>query len=65
MTYIKEEPVRFWSAVTGLVAAVFALLVGFEVVNWTSEQIALIMGVLAAVGVLFQFFFVRNKVTPV
>lgn len=63
--YIKNEPVRFWAAITGLIAAVFALLIGFEVVTWTAEQIALIMGVLAAVGVLFQFFFVREKVTPV
>lgn len=63
--YIKQEPVRFWAAVTGLVAAVFALLIGFEVVSWTPEQIALIMGVLTAVGTLFQFFFVREQVTPV
>ena len=65
LNYIKEEPVRFWAAVSGLIAAVFALLIGFEIVSWTPEQVGLILGVLAAVGTLFQFFFVREKVTPV
>ena len=65
MTIIKEEPVRFWAAITGLIVAIFAVLVGFDIVSWTTDQIGLILGVLAAIGVLFQFFFVRNKVTPV
>lgn len=64
MSIIKEEPVRFWAAITGLIVAVFAALVGFDVVSWSQDQIGLILGVLAAVGVLFQFFFVRNEVTP-
>lgn len=61
---IAQEPVRFWAVITGLIVAVFAALVGFEIVNWTQEQIALILGVFAALGVVFQFFFVRNQVTP-
>jgi VIT1/CCC1 family predicted Fe2+/Mn2+ transporter len=65
MSIIKEEPVRFWAAIMGLVAAVIALLIGFDIVSWSSEQVGLIIGVLTAVGVLFQFFFVRNQVTPV
>jgi hypothetical protein len=65
MTYIKQEPVRFWAAITGVVVAVFAALVGFGVVDWTQEQIGLILGVLTAIGVVFQFFFVREEVTPI
>ncbi len=65
MNVIKEEPVRFWSAVTALVAAFIALLQIFGAVDWTGDQIAAVMAVVAAVGGLFQFFFVRNKVTPV
>lgn len=65
MTAIRNEPVRFWGAITGVVIAVFACLVGFGVVDWTEQQIGLILGVLTAVGVLFQFFFVREQVTPV
>lgn len=62
---IKAEPVRFWAAIMGLIAAAIAVLIGFEIVNWTMEQVGLIIGFFTAVGVLFQFFFVRNKVTPV
>lgn len=62
---IKEEPVRFWAAVMGIVLAVFAILIGFEILVWTPEQVGLVVAGFTAVGVLFQFFFVRNKVTPV
>lgn len=65
MTAIRQEPVRFWAAITGVVVAVFACLVGFEVVTWSQEQIGLILGVLTAIGLVFQFFFVREQVTPV
>lgn len=63
--YIAREPVRFWSAVTGLVAAVVALLQLFGVIDWTADQVAGVMGVVAAAGAMFQFFFVREQVTPV
>ena len=63
--YIKNEPVRFWAAVTGIVVALIPVLTIFNVINWTPEQIAAIVALLAAVGVAFQFFFVREKVTPV
>lgn len=63
--YIKQEPVRFWAAITGLVVAGLPLLILFGIVDLSEEQIAGILTFLVAVGVLFQFFFVRNKVTPV
>lgn len=61
---ITAEPVRFWAALTGIVTAILGLLVGFEIVNWTAEATGFILVVWAAIGTLFQFFFVRNKVTP-
>jgi len=61
---IQEEPVRFWAAITGIVSSIIALLQIFGAVNWTGDQIAAIMLVVAAVGTMFQFFFVRNQVTP-
>ena len=64
MDVIKREPVRFWASVTAVVSAVVALLVGFEVLDWTADQIALVMAVVAAVGGVVQFFYVREQVTP-
>mgnify|MGYP000468587674 CR=1 FL=1 len=63
--YITNEPVRFWAAVTGIVIAVFPLLTLFNIVELSADQIAAILTLLVAVGVLFQFLVVRNKVTPV
>ena len=63
--YIAEEPVRFWAAVTGLFFAVLAALVGFGVIALTEAQIGLLLAVMTAAGVLFQFFFVRERVSPV
>jgi len=61
---IKQEPVRFWSTLTGIITAGFGILIGFGILDWTAEQIGLILVLWAAVGSLFQFFYVRNKVTP-
>lgn len=65
MEYIEQEPVRFWAAVTALVAAGIAVAQLFGWIDWTSDQIAGIMGLVAAFGGLFMFFFVRDRVTPV
>ncbi len=62
---IKQEPVRFWSTLTGIITAVFGALIGFGILEWTMDQVGLVLVVWAAVGSLFQFFYVRNKVTPV
>lgn len=59
---IVAEPVRFWSVLTGIVTAIFGIIL------WAGanpELMGLILVVWAALGTLFQFFFVRNKVTPV
>ena len=65
MSYIAQEPVRFWAAVTGVIVAVIPLLTLFGVIDLTSDQVSGILAVLVALGVLFQFFFVRERVTPV
>lgn len=62
---IKDEPVRFWGVLTALVTAILGALVGFEIVDWTAELTGFILVVWAAIGGVFQFFYVRNKVTPV
>jgi hypothetical protein len=65
VSYIAQEPVRFWAAVTGVIVAVIPLLTLFGVIELSSDQVSGILAVLVAMGVLFQFFFVREKVTPV
>ncbi len=63
--YIKREPVRFWAAVTGIIMALFPVLTLFGVIDWSVDQIAAVLALFAAIGVTFQFFFVRNKVSPI
>lgn len=62
MNKIQEEPVRFWAAVTTIVQAVVALLIGFDMLGWTPEQVALVMALVTAAGGIVQFFYVRNRV---
>ncbi len=64
MEWIKREPVRFWAAITGVIIAIQLLLVAFEVFSLTEDQNLAVLGTLVALGVLFQFFFVRERVTP-
>ena len=65
LDYIRQEPVRFWAAVTGIVVAFIPILTLFNIVELSVEQIAGIITLLTAVGVLFQFLVVRSKVSPV
>ncbi len=65
LSYIQAEPVRFWAALTGIIVATIPLLTLFNVISLTVDQVAAILTLLVAIGVLFQFFFVRAKVTPV
>jgi uncharacterized membrane protein HdeD (DUF308 family) len=58
---ITAEPVRFWSVLTGIVTAIFGIILW---AGASPELMGLVLVVWAAVGTLFQFFFVRNKVTP-
>lgn len=58
------EPVAIGGAVQVLLSALIALALGFGWVNWTDEQVALILGVYAAVQVVIAAV-QRSKVTPV
>ncbi len=60
---IKEEPVRFWGTLTALVTAIFGVVVAQG--GMTDATVGLILVIWAAVGGVFQFFFVRSKVSPV
>jgi hypothetical protein len=40
------------------------VLIGFDVVHWTSEQIGLVVGLWNAVVALALVFLVRARVTP-
>jgi hypothetical protein len=53
---IQREPVTFQACVQATLAA----LVGFGVVHWSSEQVGLVMGAVAA----FLALFTRAKVSP-
>jgi hypothetical protein len=53
---IRREPVAF----QGCVQATLAALVGFGVVTWSSEQVGLMLAVVAA----FLALFTRASVTP-
>jgi len=66
-----REPVAFSSAITDsiktFVLAIVALAVGFEWVNWTEAQTALVIGVVAAFFVVISTIstaVTRGKVTP-
>jgi hypothetical protein len=60
----KPEPVALATALTQLVSAVIALLLIFEVIHWSTEQVGAFMAAWAALTAVV-FVFVRNKVTPV
>lgn len=66
MQTMRTEPARIISqgaaTVTALVTALIALALGFGWVDWTSEQVTLIMGVLAAVSALVVGAITRGKV---
>ncbi|HEX6472816.1 MAG TPA: hypothetical protein VF069_27250 [Streptosporangiaceae bacterium] len=53
---IQREPVAF----QGCVQATLAALAGFGLVHWSTEQVGLVLGLVAA----FLAFFTRAKVSP-
>ncbi len=62
--FTSTEPVRGAAAIQTLLAALIALAVGFGWVDWSTEQIGLIIGGYAAL-VLVIGEFTRSKVSPV
>lgn len=63
MGLTEREPVAVGAAVLAVVQAVIAVLVGFEVVHWTMEQVGLAMGLAVALVALVAAW-QRSQVTP-
>ena len=58
------EPVAVVNAAVAIVEAAIALAVGFGL-DWTAEQVALVMAVVVAVAALVKTLWARGQVTPV
>ena len=58
------EPVAVVNATVAIVEAAIALAVGFGL-DWTAEQVALVMAVVVAVAALVKTLWARGQVTPV
>lgn len=62
--HTTREPVAIGAAIQVLISAAIALAVGFGWVSWSTDQIALILGVYAAAQLVVGAV-QRSKVTPV
>jgi hypothetical protein len=58
------EPVAVVNATVAIVEAAIALAVGFGL-DWTAEQVGLVMAVVVALGTLIKTLWARGQVTPV
>lgn len=57
--------IKVWSqAGATLVAAIIALLLGFDIVTWTQAQTALVLGVYAAVMIFLRQLYSVTEDTP-
>lgn len=57
------EPVRLGAAIVAAAQALLAVLLGFELVDWTLAQVGLVQGLLVALVALASQV-VRARVTP-
>lgn len=63
-TTATNEPVGVAASVLAVVNAAIAAAVGFDLVDWTPEQIVLLTGLVNTVLALPVAAIVRSKVTP-
>lgn len=63
MSFIKDRPVVFWGSLTNLVESVIGLLLIFDVLGWSADQVGMVMVVVAAIGQMFVFL-IQGQVTP-
>jgi hypothetical protein len=61
---VTLEPVAVVNASVAIVEAAIALAVGFGL-EWTPEQVGLVMAVVVALGTLVKTLWARGQVTPV
>jgi len=60
---MKREPVAIINAIISLIEAGIAVAVGFGL-DWTGEQVALVMAAVIALGNVIKTILVRDQVTP-
>lgn len=58
------EPIAVVNATIAIVEAAIALALGFGL-EWTPQQVALVMGVVVALANLLKTLWARSQVTPV
>jgi uncharacterized membrane protein YkgB len=63
MSFIRERPVMFWNSLTGIAEAVIGSLLIFDLIDWTADQVGMVMVLIAAVGTMFSFL-LQGIVTP-
>jgi len=59
-----EEPVAVAGSISAFSGSTFALLVGFELVHWSQEQVGLVLGLVAVIITLSTSWAARRAVTP-
>lgn len=59
------EPVALSGAAVVLVNSAIALLIGFGIVDWTVEQIGLVVGFANNTIIILGVLFARSRVTPI
>lgn len=64
INWIKREPVRAFTIANGLAPIVVSGLLVFDAWQPTDEQLTYVVGLPAAVGIVFGVSAVRNSVTP-
>ncbi len=60
---MKREPVAIINAIIALIEAGIAVAVGFGL-DWSGEQVALVMAAVVALGTVIKTVLVREQVTP-
>lgn len=58
-----EEPVAVAGSISAFSSSTFALLVGFELVHWSQEQVGLVLGLVAVIITLSGSWAARAVVT--
>lgn len=63
MNFIRQRPVVFWGSIANLVESVIGLLLIFGIIDWTADQVGMVMVVVSAIGQMFVFL-IQGQVTP-
>lgn len=64
MNRIKEQPLGIVTLFIFVIEAAIAMLIGFGYLNWTVEQVGLVMTFIVGLGALANYFLLRTFVTP-